>query len=234
MKTTSGNQVIETRPLTPARVRLFQPSIRPVMLAGQWMETAWGRCRVTGRLGQRHADMLDALLFCAEKRKDEDAGTVKLLVDPARVRKVLSEKRSEAGGLSRFSLEQCWTLLKELRACTIEVDTPRLRIMGGIIESAEYSKKQTKIDPLNGETRRLWVVRLGKAWTELMNLDMTSSGDPAPICRLERGISKAAARFMLTHSTAKQPNGGWTIDAVIAHSADRGHPFQADRGQYSG
>ncbi|MCE1183750.1 MAG: ABC transporter ATPase, partial [Rhodocyclales bacterium] len=100
----TGNEVIETRPLTPARVRLFQPSIRPVARKGEWLETAWGRCKVTGRLGQRHADMLEAVLFCAERRKNEDAGTIKLLVDPARVRKVLSDKR--------YSLEQCWTLLE--------------------------------------------------------------------------------------------------------------------------
>lgn len=204
----TGNEVIETRPLTPARVRLFQPSIRPVARKGEWLETAWGRCKVTGRLGQRHADMLEAVLFCAERRKNEDAGTIKLLVDPARVRKVLSDKR--------YSLEQCWTLLEELRACTIDLDAPKLRIMGGVIESAEYTKTETRIDPLTGEQRRLWTVRLGKAWTELMRLDMTSGGDPTAISRLEHGISKAVARFMLTHSPARQPNGGWTLDAVIS------------------
>ncbi len=203
----TGNKVIDTRAVTPARVRMFQPSIRPVHRAGEWIETAWGRCKVTGRLGQRHADLLEAVLYCAERRKDEDAGTVKLLVDPARVRKAMSD--------GRYSLEQCWTLLKELRACTIDLDAPKMRIMGGVIESAEYTKTETRTDPLTGEPRRLWTVRLSKAWGELMRLDMTTSGNPAGIARLEHGMSKALARFMLTHSTRRQPNGGWTLDAVL-------------------
>ena len=203
----TGNKVIQTAPITPARVRVFQPSIRPVQLNGEWIETSWGRCRVTGRLGQRHADMLEAVLFCAERRKNEDAGTVKLLVDPSKVRQVMSQ--------SRYSLEQCWTLLRELRACTIEIETPRMRIMGGVVESAEYTKTETRRDPLTGEQRRLWTVRLGKAWAELMRLDMTSSHDPAPICRLQHGITKSVARFILTHSANRQPNGGWNLDTLI-------------------
>jgi len=204
---TTGNEVIETRAVTPARIRMFQPSVRPVHQAGEWVETAWGRCKVTGRLGQRHADMLEAVLYCAERRRDEDGGTIKLLVDPARVRRVMSERR--------YSLEQCWTLLRELRACTVEIDTPKMRLMGGLVESAEYTKAETRLDPLTGEPRRLWTVRLGKAWAELMLLDMTTSGDPSSIAGLANGISKALARFLLTHSTRHQPNGGWTLDAAI-------------------
>lgn len=201
----TGNKVIQTASVTPARVRVFQPTQRPTLSTGEWIDTSWGRCRVCGRLGQRHADILEAVLFCAERRKDEDAGTIKLLVDPARVRKVMSE--------SRFSLEQCWKLLRELRACTIEIDTPKMRLMGGIIESAEYTKTETRHDPLTGLPRRLWTVRLGKAWTELSRLDLPLDYDPAPIARLPHGISQAVARHVLTHR--KQPNGGWTLDGLI-------------------
>ncbi len=203
----TGNEVIQTAPATPARLRVFQPSIRPVARTGDWIETSWGRCKVTGRLGQRHADLLEAILFCAEKRRDEDAGTIKLLVDPARVRRVMSD--------DRYSLEQCWTLLRELRAATVELDTPKLRIMGGVVESAEYTKKETRIDPLTGAQRRLWTVRLGKGWAELMRLDLAASGDPSPVARLEHGISKAVARFVLTHSATHQPRGGWRLDTII-------------------
>ena len=202
-----GNEVIQTAPVTPARLRVFQPSVRPIARTGDWIETSWGRCKVTGRLGQRHADMLESVLFCAEMRKDEEAGTIKLLVDPARVRSVMSGRR--------YSLEQCWTLLRELRSCTIEIDTPKARIMGGLVESAEYTKTETRIDPLNGEPRRLWTVRLGKAWAELMRLDLNTTGDPSPLARLEHGICKAVARFLLTHSPQHQPNGGWTLDGAI-------------------
>ena len=160
-----------------------------------------------GRLGQRHADMLEAVQFCAERRLDEESGSVKLLVDPARIRKLMSDHR--------YSLEQCWTILKELCGCVIEIETPKIRIMGGIIESAEYTKSVTRPDPLTGGQRRLWTIRLGKAWIELMRLDMTYNGNPELIILLKSGISKAVARFMLTHSMQRQPNGGWMLDSVI-------------------
>ena len=201
----TGNSVIQTTTATPARVRLFQPTQRPTLSESEWIETAWGRCRVHGRLGQRHADILEAVLFCAERRKDEEPGTIKLLVDPAKVRKVMSE--------SRYSLEQSWTLLRELRACTIEIDTPKIRLMGGLVESAEYTKTETRHDPLTGLPRKLWTVRLGKAWAELMRLDLTLRYDPTPIARLGHGISQAVARHVLTHS--KAPHGGWTLDGLI-------------------
>ena len=200
-----GNDVIQTAGVTPARVRLFQATQRPTLRSGEWIETPWGRCRVHGRLGQRHADLVDALLYSAERRRDEDAGTIKLLVDPARVRKVMSD--------GHYSLQQIWKLLRELRECTVEIDTPRLRIMGGIVESAEYTKTETRIDPLTGEQRRLWTVRLGKAWTELLRLDLPLRYDPSLIARLEHGISQALARHVLTHRT--DPQGGWMLDGLI-------------------
>ena len=201
----TGNSVIQTAAATPARVRVFQPTQRPTLCKGEWIETAWGRCCVHGRLGHRHADILEAVLYSAERRRDEDAGTIKLLVDPARVRKVMSD--------DHYSLEQCWTLLRELRACTVEIDTPKLRLMGGIIESAEYTKTETRRDPLTGAQRRLWTVRLGKAWAELLRLDLPLRYDPAAIARLEHGISQAVARHVLTHRA--EPQGGWTLDGVI-------------------
>ena len=201
----TGNEVIQTASVTPARVRLFQPTQRPIRRDGDWLATTWGRCRVHGRLGQRHADLLEAILFCAERRRDEDAGTIKLLVDPARVRKVMSD--------DRYSLQQLWKLLRELRECTVEIDTPKARVMGGVVESAEYTKQETRIDPLTGEPRRLWTIRLGKAWAELMRLDLPLRYDPAPIARLEHGISQAVARHVLTHRA--EPKGGWTMDGVI-------------------
>ncbi len=204
----TGNDVIQTTGIAPARVRLFQPTQRPTARNGEWITTAWGRCCVDGRLGQRHADLLEAMLFCAEKRHDEDAGTIKLLIDPARVRKVMSE--------SRYSQKQLWVLIREIKKCVIEIDTSKMRLMGGIIDTAEYTKKETRRNPLTGEERRLWTIRLGKAWAELMRLDMTLNYDPTPIARLEHGISQAVARFLITHSGDRQPNGGWRLDTVIA------------------
>jgi hypothetical protein len=222
----TGNKVIQTTSVIPARVRLFQPTQRPVKTQSEWLQTQWGRCKVSGQLGQRHADALEALLYCAEKRRKEDSGTIKLLVDPARVRQSLSnstgehaqkrakERNAKARAYRRpYSWEGLWKLLFELRAATVEIETQKVRIMGGIIESVEATKVEKRIDPLTRQERSLWTVRLGKAWTELMQRDIELRYDPAPIVRLGSGISQAVARHVLTHRTA--PTGGWHIDTLV-------------------
>ena len=55
----AGNQVVPTSTALQARVMIYQPSQRPQERKGQWMDTGFGRCRVTGRLGQRHADIVE-------------------------------------------------------------------------------------------------------------------------------------------------------------------------------
>ena len=55
---TTGNKVAPTSTVLQARVMIYQPSRKPVQRMGEWMETRFGRCRVTGRLGQRHADIV--------------------------------------------------------------------------------------------------------------------------------------------------------------------------------
>jgi hypothetical protein len=145
-------------------------------------------------------------LFCAERRYDE-GGVIKLLVDPALVRKTISD----AG----YSFAQIWLLIREIRACTVEIDCQHIRIMGGLIESAEYTKTETRHDPLTGGERRLWTIRLGNVWSILMNEGLSRAYDPAPIARLKHGISQAVCRFLLSHSTARRPTGSWKLQTVI-------------------
>lgn len=216
-----GNAVIQTTSVTPARVRLFQPTKRPTHRDkdGEWLVTAWGRCRVGGRLGQRHADLLETILYCAERRREEEDKTIKLLVDPARIRRVMGRK---------YSLEQVWTLLGELCGAVVEIESCHLntteRIMGPVVAVAKYTRTETREDPWAGRerrknptgrsTRRLLTVRLGEAWTTLMRLDLPVYYDPTPLCRIRYGISKAIARHILTHRA--EPQGGWTLDGLIA------------------
>src|SRR5690554_5411894 len=60
----NGNKVAATSTALQARVALFQPSQRPTLQKNKHFITSYGECSVTGRLGQRHADLLEALLFC--------------------------------------------------------------------------------------------------------------------------------------------------------------------------
>lgn len=208
-----GNAVTPTSTSAQARVMLYQPSLRPHMREGDWMETSFGRCRVTGRLGQRHADIVEAILYCAERRRDVSDGGVELLVDPARVRKTLSD--------DQYSFSQMEKLLAELRAATITIEMPQFDfpIIGGLIDHVIPSP-MTRPNPLTGGERNLWRVRLGVALVRLLENDLRLYYDPAPIARLIHGISQAVARHILSHKT--EPVGGWYLDTVIVAVSGKG------------
>ncbi|WP_298052633.1 hypothetical protein [uncultured Paenalcaligenes sp.] len=109
MKT--GNKVTPTSTALQARVMIYQPSQRPRERKGEWMETSFGRCRVTGRLGQRHADVVESILYVAERRREISDGGIELLVDPAKLRRMLSDSQYSHGRIKK--------LLADLRAVTI-------------------------------------------------------------------------------------------------------------------
>lgn len=109
---TTGNQVAPTSTALQARVMIYQPSQRPRESAGQWIETGFGRCRVTGRLGQRHADIVESMLYLAERRREISDGGIELLVDPAKLRRMLSDHQ--------YSHDRIKKLLIDLRAATVE------------------------------------------------------------------------------------------------------------------
>lgn len=201
-----GNAVTPTSTSAQARVMLYQPSQRPRLRDGDWTDTSFGRCRVTGRLGQRHADIVEAVLYCAERRRPVSDCGVELLVDPARVRKTLSD--------SRYSFTQIEKLLAKLRAATITIETPQFDfpIIGGLIDHVIPSP-MTRPDPLTGGERNLWRVRLGVALVMLLEHDLSLYYDPAPIACLRHGISQAVARHVLSHKV--EPTGGWYLDTVI-------------------
>lgn len=202
----TGNEVAPTSTALQARVALFQPSQRPKMLDEQIIKTKYGESTIKGRLGQRHADILEALLFCAEKKREISDGGIELLVDPAQIRKVLSD--------SRYSYEQMEKLLAELRAATITIRVDHLDfpIIGGLIDHVVPSQ-MTRHDPLSGGERNLWRVRLGIALVMLLENDLSLYYTPAPLARLKHGVSQAVARHVLTHKNT--PAGGWHLDTLI-------------------
>lgn len=200
----AGNEVAPTTTAIQARVMLYQASQRPQHRDGDWIETSFGRCRVSGRLGQRHADVIEAILYCAERIRTVSDGGVELLVDPARVRKTLSD--------SQYSHQRMWSLLREAMSAVIEIETPKLRALGHLIDQVIESP-MTRPDPLTGGERKLWRVRLGASLVMLLEHDLSLYYDPAPIARLQHGISQAVARHVLSHK--REPAGGWHIDTVI-------------------
>lgn len=207
MKT--GNRVAPTSTALQARVMIYQPSQRPQERVGQWMETSFGRCRVTGRLGQRHADIVESILYIAERRRGISDGGIELLVDPAKLRRMISDHQYSHARLKK--------LMTDLRAATVEIVTPELErrgdsIIGGLIDHVIPSS-MTRRDPLTGGERHLWRVRLGVALVMLMEKDLPLYYSPAPIARLQHGISQAVARHVLTHD--RIPTGGWFLDTLL-------------------
>lgn len=135
---------LPTTTVSPARLRMCQPTQRPTYRRDEeWIVTSWGRCKVTGRFGQRHQDRLDAFLWNAENYRETDDGGIEILVDPARVRKTMSESRHSLGGIQK--------LIRELREVTLEIVVMKtgLSIMGGLVDHVVKSQA-TRPDPISG------------------------------------------------------------------------------------
>ncbi len=206
---TTGKRDSPTSTVLLARLMIYQPSQRPKETFGEWMETVFGRCRVTGRLGQRHADIVESILYVAERRREISDGGVELLVDPAKLRRTLSDHQ--------YSLNRLKKLLIDLRSATIEIVTPQMertgdKILGGLIDHVIPSP-MTRRNPLTGGKRHMWRIRLGVALVMLMERDLSLYYHPAPIARLRHGISQAVARHVLSHKNV--PAGGWHLDTLI-------------------
>lgn len=219
----SGNKVVPTSTVLQTRVMLYQPSQRPRFIEGEWFDTAFGQCRVTGRLGQRHADVMESILWCAEKIRSVDDGGIELLVDPAKVRRTLSDKQ--------YSHQRIRVFIKELRAAVVEIITPDMGedddpIIGGLLDSVKPSP-MTRPDPLTGKDRKLWRVRLGDAMVMLLGNDIKLYYEPAPIARLQHGVSQAVARHVLSHKHS--PVGGWHLDTLLRAVFGENAPSQTIR-----
>lgn len=206
---TTGNKVAPTSTVLQARVMIYQPTQRPREYKGKWIETSFGRCRVTGRLGQRHADIVESILYVAERRREVSDGGIELLIDPANLRRALSDNQYSYGRIKK--------LMVDLRAATVEIVTPELEqsgdsIIGGLIDHVLPSS-MVRRDPLTGGKRNLWRVRLGVALVMLLERDLSLYYSPIPIARLQHGISQAIVRHILTHR--HDPAGGWHLHTLI-------------------
>lgn len=195
------------------RLNIFDPTRRPKPDSKRRrFETPWGileRFAPAGA-GQAHADLLEAILFNREKTAtDKDGERIKILVDPAKVRKTANIT----------SGEQLRDLVLELQSIIIQVIQPRhLWCVGHLVDRigpAYRSDKSlvSRYDPLTKGERALWRVDVGQALITFLGGDVLRNYDPAPIARLDHGISQAVARHIFTHKN--EPKGGWTLDGLI-------------------
>ncbi len=201
---------LPTTTVTQSRVQLFQPTQRPTYRRGDWVETAWGRCRVTGRLGQRHADVWEAICFCAERIPTIES-RLELLVDPAAIKKVLSDRNYSGSGLN--------ALLQDLTAAVVEINSGGWIGSGHLIDD-QFKSTVTKPDPLTKKDRPMILVRVGSAGRAFLNYDIGKWRDPALIARLPHGVSQAVARLVLSHKGDGRVAIDTALEAVGIKTAD--------------
>lgn len=198
---------LPTTTMHQSRLQIFQPTRRPVHTT-QFIETQWGTARVHGRIGQGHADVLEAIFSQAAAHHVCENGDIKLLVD-------LYKVRTAAGG-EKLSGAQLDKIITELMAVVIDMDIPalNLRCKGHIINDAEESQvNATTRQGAIGKNRKMWRVDIPANFVKLMQEDLKLFYDPAPIAKLTTGIAQAIARYIATHRD--EPQGGWKVDGLI-------------------
>lgn len=198
---------LPTSTVSQSRLRLFQPTRRPVKVEDT-IKTAWGVIRIKGRIGQAHADVLEAMFTCAERHVELPDGRIKLLVDPWLV-------KQKADQLSGTTMQR---ILDDLMQVIIEIKEPvEMACLGHLIDHVTFAQKSdgtkiTRDNPLGGQ-RDLWTVKIGEAACMLIAKDLKLWHDPSIVARMSHGITQAVARHVLTHS--RQPSGGWSLDGLI-------------------
>lgn len=194
-------------PAHAARLGFFLPTLRPTVRAGELESGPWGEVSVVGRLGQRHGVVLDSMVMTARDRHRRRDGRLELLVDPARIRRMLSDHQYCGGQLD--------LLVDELMQATVQWRAnpehfPGVCGAGHIIDACAWST-ETAYDPQTKDKRRLWRVTLGASWVASARHDQPLAYPVAPTARLRYGVSQAVARLMLTH----KPGYDIWLDTVL-------------------
>lgn len=195
--------------------------------------TSWGAATITGRLDQRHRDVIDAAMSVAISRREESTGDVTYAVDSARLRSVL--------GWDRWKYDHIRECLRDLRAAEIE-----LKVSAASVPiRAEWSGILTRVteapirppqrlgsrsrwrgtppepDPLTERPRggMIWAITVSRAWIAVMEaLPMTY---PPSVVRLRYGATQAAARMMLSHRDGAAMGWDAVMEALDIRPADR-------------
>src|SRR5690554_1240070 len=125
---------VPTTTVHQSRLQVFQPTRRP-RFTERRIETPWGHAIITGKLGQAHADLIEAMCRNAEDWYKDDEGRLHMLVDPHVVRKSMA---GNVGG-SRYPLNRMEALLKDLMSAVIDLHAPKhqIRVMGHILDKIE-------------------------------------------------------------------------------------------------
>lgn len=194
---------LPTAPVMAARLALYQSTRRPKHITSDWVITPWGRCRVQGALGQRHADIMECLMHVSDSPVWRPDGSLLLLVDPYRLKKAL-------GGAGHNWLVD---KLREIMTTLLDWECGEIRGTGHIISSFRCAKK-SRPNPLTGEDRPLWAIVLTPEWVRVLEADLCVYYDPTPIAKIKCGVSQRIARMALTHGPGSATGVETMLDQI--------------------
>ena len=191
-----------------SRLSFFQPTRRPTDKS-RTIETAHGRTVVSGRLGQAHADALEACSSNPIDKLIDPAGRLVLLLDPADL--------ARTTGIRTNILEN---LLLDAKKATLDFHFMRggteTKVACSILDKFRRTESvlPNHAGAKVGGERKKWVIVFSQEWTCFMQNDIKTFWPVKDVAKLKSGVSQAVARLVLTHQ--QQPAGGWKIDTLLA------------------
>ena len=191
-------------PRVACRVPLFAPTRRGCVVIQQRVETSWGWAVITGRLDQRHRDVLDTLTATADAwRSAGGHGDMIARVDSARLRALL--------GWEKWTYQQILGALRDLRAAEVASSMGEWTgILTHIVESGAPPPPRRggalgkgKVPVAGGAARggMVWEITVSGAWIALAR--DAALRYPQRVIRMHYGVSQAVTRLMLSHTPGK-------------------------------
>ncbi len=196
---------IET-PRAACRIPLFAATRRGGEVIQQRVKTSWGWAVISGRIDQRHQDVLDIMMETADAWRPAGAhGDMIARIDSSRLRGAL--------GWDRWTYKQILDALRDLRAAEIASSVGEWTgILTHIVESGTAPAPRRGMVVRKGQAPRVakspvpggparggmvWEVTVSGAWIALAKAGVTRY--PVEVTRMRYGVSQAVARLMLSH-----------------------------------
>jgi hypothetical protein len=121
-----------------ARLQFFQPTRKPAFQEERKVETKWGTATIKGKLGQGHADVLEAIFSECQDYQKMDDGTLQVLVDPHKI-------RVEAGGGKLLSGETLDNITDDLMSAIIKMYVPALQLTLNDLDDLENGSSHCEL-----------------------------------------------------------------------------------------
>ncbi len=190
--------VLSESPAITSRIPIFAPTRRPKVVNKWRVETPWGHAVITGKLGQQHRDLIDAVMTKGVKVDEQWTidGRLNVKIDPNKLRSAMG-----GAGTNNANIE-AW--IDDLRVARVDVyDNDKCeKITGGIVSDYSVSTDPTLLRPrpgARGEGRRYMRLTFSPGWSKLIETERMMRYPLAQVVKLKSGFAQAVARFCLSH-----------------------------------